>query len=211
MTGRGKPFKAATTTGRGAHGKNSKQSEQKSRVLTTTGARGQNPQQSEKKSSSHHGKGTHGECAEPKKPASQHSKSTDRESERRAVPRTKPPTQESERPPARHTESAPHDRRGSRKKDDPGRVLQGTLEKLKIKRDAKSEASKIKNEIVAKIKTHLDRSENFTGMQTLTTGSYFENLKVCVCVMLRSLISILNILELQCLSLKLSPRQALVL
>lgn len=150
-------------------------------AITGAAARGEKPKQSEKKLPAQHGNGTRRKCVDPKEPAGPYSKPLSAvepkrpavpraKSERPVVPRTKSPSQESDR----------HDKKGSRKKDDPGRVLLRTLEKLKIKKDAKSEASRIKNEIVDKIKTHLDKSRNFYGMKTLPTGSYFENLKVFV-------------------------------
>ncbi|XP_041921230.1 cyclic GMP-AMP synthase [Alosa sapidissima] len=69
-------------------------------------------------------------------------------------------------------------RRGCSRDDDLSRGLQKTLGQLKISRDARSKAAKIKNEVVAKIKTHLEKSKNFKEIQPLPTGSYFENLKI---------------------------------
>ncbi|XP_062376004.1 cyclic GMP-AMP synthase [Sardina pilchardus] len=74
--------------------------------------------------------------------------------------------------------SKPHIQRGSSKDDDLSRGLQKTLGQLTIRRDARSKAAKIKNEVVEKIKTHLERSRNFKDIETLPTGSYFENLKI---------------------------------
>ncbi|KAL2083472.1 hypothetical protein ACEWY4_021246 [Coilia grayii] len=62
--------------------------------------------------------------------------------------------------------------------EDPSKVLLKTLDQLKIRRHARSKAAGIKNEVVAKIKSHLERSRNFNDIKTLPTGSYFENLKI---------------------------------
>ena len=71
-------------------------------------------------------------------------------------------------------------RRGGSTEEEPGRALVRILNQLKIKREARSKASKIKNEVVEKIKTHLEKSSNFKRIQILPTGSFFENLKVTV-------------------------------
>lgn len=70
-------------------------------------------------------------------------------------------------------------RRCSSIDDSPTKVLQAALEKLKVKKKQRSESAKfvnnIQNTITDYVKRHLDWCKNIS---VLTTGSYYENVKV---------------------------------
>lgn len=68
--------------------------------------------------------------------------------------------------------------RGGSIEDDPSKVLRKTLDQLTIRKQPRSRAAKIKNDVVEKIIDQLEKSRNFSGIKILPTGSYFENLKV---------------------------------
>lgn len=58
-------------------------------------------------------------------------------------------------------------------------ILSTTLDKLRIKRDEKSYTSKVVNELVDAILSHLKQNTQcFKEAEPLRTGSYYENLKV---------------------------------
>ncbi|XP_010786592.1 cyclic GMP-AMP synthase [Notothenia coriiceps] len=59
------------------------------------------------------------------------------------------------------------------------RILSTTLDKLRIKRDEKSYTSKVVNELVDAILSHLKQNTQcFKEAEPLPTGSYYENLKI---------------------------------
>ncbi|XP_063046987.1 cyclic GMP-AMP synthase [Engraulis encrasicolus] len=68
--------------------------------------------------------------------------------------------------------------RGGSIEDDPSKVLRKTLDQLTIRKQPRSRAAKIKNDVVEKIIDQLEKSRNFSGIKILPTGSYFENLKI---------------------------------
>ena len=63
--------------------------------------------------------------------------------------------------------------------DNPARILQDTLEKLKIRKNQKSEATKCVNDIQEAINKHVKMSLGWCKrIQVLKTGSHYENVKV---------------------------------
>uniref|UniRef100_A0AAY4CIC1 Cyclic GMP-AMP synthase n=1 Tax=Denticeps clupeoides TaxID=299321 RepID=A0AAY4CIC1_9TELE len=76
--------------------------------------------------------------------------------------------------------SPPPPTTGTRSRDeDPGRILQRTLDQLPIRKQQRSDSSKIINDVVQKIQKHMEtKSASFKDIQKLTTGSYYENLKI---------------------------------
>jgi len=62
-----------------------------------------------------------------------------------------------------------------------GKVLKATIEKLKIKKFERSNASSCVNDITDKVIAHLKQNTTWcTDIERLGTGSYYENLKVSV-------------------------------
>ncbi|XP_056616163.1 cyclic GMP-AMP synthase [Triplophysa dalaica] len=60
------------------------------------------------------------------------------------------------------------------------KVLQATIEKLKIKAIERSNASRCVNDITKKVVTHLKKMMTWCcDIESLTTGSYYENVKIC--------------------------------
>lgn len=61
------------------------------------------------------------------------------------------------------------------------KVLHATIEKLKIKKIERSKASRCVNEITLKVITHLKKTMTWCcDIESLTTGSYYENVKVSI-------------------------------
>ncbi|XP_065153612.1 cyclic GMP-AMP synthase [Paramisgurnus dabryanus] len=59
-------------------------------------------------------------------------------------------------------------------------VLHATLEKLKIKKDERSKASSRVNEMTNTVISHLKQKMSWCAdIESLTTGSYYENVKIC--------------------------------
>ncbi|KAF4090425.1 hypothetical protein AMELA_G00051610 [Ameiurus melas] len=71
-------------------------------------------------------------------------------------------------------------RRGSSIDENPSKVLQTALEKLKVKTNQRSESAKcvnnIENRVTEYVKLHLDWCKD---IRVLKTGSYYENVKIC--------------------------------
>ncbi|XP_047668415.1 cyclic GMP-AMP synthase isoform X2 [Tachysurus fulvidraco] len=64
--------------------------------------------------------------------------------------------------------------------ENPYKVLMAALEKLKVKKNERSESAKCVNEILTKIIEHLKRHLDWgKDIRVLKTGSYYENLKIC--------------------------------
>lgn len=64
-----------------------------------------------------------------------------------------------------------------------GKVLRATIEKLKIKKYERSNASSCVNDITDKVIAHLKQNTIWcTDIERLRTGSYYENVKVSVAV-----------------------------
>uniref|UniRef100_A0A672NSN3 Cyclic GMP-AMP synthase n=1 Tax=Sinocyclocheilus grahami TaxID=75366 RepID=A0A672NSN3_SINGR len=60
-----------------------------------------------------------------------------------------------------------------------GKLLMATIDKLKIKKSERSNASSCVNNITAKVVTHLKQNVNWCkDIERLRTGSYYENVKV---------------------------------
>ncbi|KAB5581661.1 hypothetical protein PHYPO_G00178320 [Pangasianodon hypophthalmus] len=71
-------------------------------------------------------------------------------------------------------------RRGSSIDENPSKVLQTALEKLKVKKKQRSESAKCVNEIQNKITEYLKRHLDWCkDISVLKTGSYYENVKIC--------------------------------
>ncbi|KAJ8248076.1 hypothetical protein GJAV_G00238000 [Gymnothorax javanicus] len=63
--------------------------------------------------------------------------------------------------------------------ESPNKVLLSTLDRLKIKKTARSESSVVINEIVDGIIKHMkEKSEYFRCVEKIPTGSYYENVKI---------------------------------
>uniref|UniRef100_A0A672NU36 Cyclic GMP-AMP synthase n=1 Tax=Sinocyclocheilus grahami TaxID=75366 RepID=A0A672NU36_SINGR len=61
-----------------------------------------------------------------------------------------------------------------------GKLLMATIDKLKIKKSERSNASSCVNNITAKVVTHLKQNVNWCkDIERLRTGSYYENVKIC--------------------------------
>ncbi|KAI2657842.1 cyclic GMP-AMP synthase [Labeo rohita] len=61
-----------------------------------------------------------------------------------------------------------------------GKILKTTIEKLKIKKHERSNASSCVNDITAKVIAHLKQNVSWCeGIDSLRSGSYYENLKIC--------------------------------
>lgn len=72
-------------------------------------------------------------------------------------------------------------RRASSIEENPSKVLQNALEKVKLKKNQRSESAKCVNEIQNKVIEHLKRHLDWCAdISVLKTGSYYENLKVSV-------------------------------
>ncbi|XP_056092939.1 cyclic GMP-AMP synthase [Rhinichthys klamathensis goyatoka] len=70
--------------------------------------------------------------------------------------------------------------RGPSVDDTLGKVLKATIEKLKIKKFERSNASSCVNDITDKVIAHLKQNTTWcTDIERLRTGSYYENLKIC--------------------------------
>ncbi|KAF4105815.1 cyclic GMP-AMP synthase [Onychostoma macrolepis] len=70
--------------------------------------------------------------------------------------------------------------RGLRVDDTLGKVLKATIDKLKIKKNERSNASSRVNDITDKVIAHLKRNTTWCEeIESLRTGSYYENLKIC--------------------------------
>ncbi|XP_051771739.1 cyclic GMP-AMP synthase [Ctenopharyngodon idella] len=70
--------------------------------------------------------------------------------------------------------------RGLSVDDTLGRVLKETIEKLKIKKCERSNASSCVNDITDKVIAHLKRNTTWCAdIESLRTGSYYENVKIC--------------------------------
>ncbi|KAK7140249.1 hypothetical protein R3I94_012761 [Phoxinus phoxinus] len=70
--------------------------------------------------------------------------------------------------------------RGTSVDDTLGKVLKATIEKLKIKKCERSNASSIVNGITDKVIAHLKQNTTWcTDIERLPTGSYYENVKIC--------------------------------
>lgn len=69
--------------------------------------------------------------------------------------------------------------RGLKVDDTLDKVLKATLDKLKIKKNERSNASSCVNDITDKVIAHLERNTTWCGkIEMLRTGSYYENVKV---------------------------------
>ncbi|XDV50353.1 hypothetical protein PO909_019424 [Leuciscus waleckii] len=92
------------------------------------------------------------------------------------------------------SESKPQDRSDRKKKsaekttemrglsvdDTLGKVLKATIDKLKIKKFERSNASSCVNDITDKVIAHLKQNTTWcTDIERLRTGSYYENVKIC--------------------------------
>ncbi|XP_042592929.1 cyclic GMP-AMP synthase isoform X2 [Cyprinus carpio] len=70
--------------------------------------------------------------------------------------------------------------RGPRVDDTLGKVLKATIDKLKIKKNERSNASSCVNDITDKVIAHLKRNTTWCEeIERLRTGSYYENVKIC--------------------------------
>ncbi|XP_077093094.1 cyclic GMP-AMP synthase [Siphateles boraxobius] len=70
--------------------------------------------------------------------------------------------------------------RGPSVDDTLGKVLKTTIEKLKIKKFERSNASSCVNDITDKVIAHLKQNTTWcTDIERLRTGSYYENVKIC--------------------------------
>ncbi|XP_026134221.1 cyclic GMP-AMP synthase-like [Carassius auratus] len=70
--------------------------------------------------------------------------------------------------------------RGQSVDDTLGKVLKATIDKLKIKKSERSNASSYVNNITDKVITHLKQNLTWCEhIERLRTGSYYENLKIC--------------------------------
>lgn len=64
--------------------------------------------------------------------------------------------------------------------NDLDKVLQATIEKLKIKKSERSKASSCVNKIRDEVISHLKRNMSWCqDIESLPTGSYYENVKIC--------------------------------
>lgn len=71
--------------------------------------------------------------------------------------------------------------RGLSVDDTLGKVLKATIDKLKIKKFERSNASSCVNDITDKVIAHLKQNTTWcTDIESLRTGSYYENVKVSV-------------------------------
>lgn len=92
---------------------------------------------------------------------------------------------------ARNTQDAPRNKKSAEKTatrglsvdDTLGKILKETIEKLKIKKFERSNASSCVNAITDKVIAHLKQNTTWCAdIESLRTGSYYENLKVSVAV-----------------------------
>ncbi|XP_017578171.1 cyclic GMP-AMP synthase [Pygocentrus nattereri] len=73
-------------------------------------------------------------------------------------------------------------KKGNSMDGNPARILQDTLEKLKIRKNQKNEVAKYVNDIHGAINKHVEVSLSWCKrIQVLKTGSYYENVKICEC------------------------------
>ncbi|XP_076830960.1 cyclic GMP-AMP synthase isoform X4 [Brachyhypopomus gauderio] len=112
-------------------------------------------------------------------------------SQSRKTPEVAPPppsssnTSSSKSPADEHAERAALEKvpKSSIKKldrTDPHRILQDTLEKLKIKKQERCESTKCVNEIEKIISEHLKKNLDWCKeISLLKTGSHYENVKIC--------------------------------
>ncbi|KAI4903217.1 hypothetical protein NFI96_004338, partial [Prochilodus magdalenae] len=69
---------------------------------------------------------------------------------------------------------------GDSNDDNPAKILQNTLEKLKIRKTQKSEATRRVNEIQEAITKHVKETLDWCKeINVLRTGSHYENVKIC--------------------------------